>query len=236
MRSFAWLATLATFAMLVALAGCDDSVLVQLRTGPQPFEVSAASLGLPAALRDDSTGSSLIASVACGPMGMCPASEGVPLTCVEAVCDPAQHTLSGPVGSVIDVEVLAAGARDLVRSIEAIEVVEARTQVGSNTLTVELPGTEIFWGPEAASDVDPAMGVVMIGWMPGIPAGWTGRGEIDLDPVGVAALSEYLVGTARRVRLFARTRVDLQPGDPFPEGSAQLTVDLTVQITGSVVR
>lgn len=230
-RAIAACALLATGGLLAA---CDDTVVVQLQTGPQRFEVSASALALPAALEDASSGT--IASVPCGPMGMCPSSASVAITCEAGVCDPAPRTLSGPVGDVVDVDVLASEARSLLRRVDTIEVVEASYQVGANSLTVDLPETEVFWGPEGAADVDPAMGVVRLGVVPPLPAGSVDPGTVALDPVGVAALSDYLVGTSRRVRFFARTRVDLAPGDPFPAGSAAVLMDLRVRITGSLVR
>lgn len=227
-------ASFATLALL--LLACDDTVVVQLESGRQTFDVSADSLGLTAALRDDSSGEARIASVACGPMGMCPTSGSIAITCQGGACDPEPYTIAIPVGGVLDFEVLASEARSLVRQVEAIEIQNARYTIDENTLSVDLPEIEIFWGPEGAATVDPTMGVVALGLVPPIPARDAAAGAVVLDPAGVAALSEYLVGRSRRVRFFARTRVDLAPGGPFPEGRIRVGVDMTVRMTGSIVR
>lgn len=226
----------AVLVFLASAPGCDDTVIVQLRSGPQELDVSSDSLALPAALLDEGSGEARIASVACGPMGMCPTASSVPITCEAGVCDPAPRTIAIPVGGVIDFDVLASDARSLLRQVEAIEILEASTAVAENTLSIDVPDIEIFWGPEGATTVDPAMGVVALGILPAIPARSTEPGVAVLDPAGVAALSDYLVGTSRRVRFFARTRIDLAPGGAFPEGHVRASVDLTVRMTGSVVR
>ncbi|MDQ3037476.1 MAG: hypothetical protein M3Y87_34090 [Myxococcota bacterium] len=231
MRSSPVLAMLAASVLLVA---CDDTVVVQLQTGRQPFELGTSSLALPTALRDDSGAAPRIAVVSCGPMGMCPSADAVPITCEAGLCDPAPRTISTPIDQVVDFDVLAADARSLLRRVETIEVLEARYEIVSNTITIDVPEIEIFWGPEGANDVDPAMGVVLLGVVPPIPARSSVPGMVALDPAGVGALSDYLVGTSRRVRFFARTRVDLAPGGAYPEGSIQATVDLRVRITGSI--
>lgn len=228
---------LAAVLVLVAVAtGCDDTVVVQLRSGPQELDVSSDSLALPDALRDESAGDARIASLACGPMGMCPTTATVPITCEADVCDPAARTITTPVGGVVDFDALASDARSLLRQIDAIEILEATTTAAENTLSIDVPDIELFWGPEGATTVDPAMGVVSLGVLPTIPARSTAPGAAILDPAGVASLSAYLVGTSRRVRFFARTRIDLAPGGAFPEGYVRASVDLTVRITGSIVR
>lgn len=227
MRSLSWIA----LAAALLLTGCDDSVMVQLRTGPQRFEVSADALALPAALEDPA---GTIATVPCGPMGMCPSSAAVPITCEADLCDPAPHTLGGALGEVVDVDVLAADAVEILGTVETIEVVDATYAVPANGLTIDLPEVELFWGPEGAAAVDPAMGVQRLGALPPVPAGTTPSGAVALDPVGVATLSDYLVDTSRRVRFFGRMRLDLAPGGAFPAGAAVLTVDFAVRVTGSL--
>ncbi len=218
------------------LAACDDTVVVQLQTGPQRFELDTTSLALPTALRDESSGVARIASVSCGPMGMCPTADEVPITCEAGICDPSPRTVSAPLGEVVDIDVLAAEARSLLNRVDTIEVLEARYEIAASTISVDLPEIEIFWGPEGATDVDPSMGVVAIGIVPAIAARTSSPGTVVLDAAGVAALSDYLVGTSRRVRLFARTRIDLAPGDEYPSGSLQASIDLRVRITGSLTR
>lgn len=232
MRSSSVLALLAA----LMLAACDDTVVVQLQTGPLPFELGTSGLALPDALRDDSGAEPVIATVSCGPMGMCPSTAAVPITCEAGVCDPAPRTLSAPIGDVVDVDVLASEARSLLGRVHTIEVLEASYVIASNSITVDVPEIEVFWGPEGATDVDPAMGVVRLGVVPPIAARSSLPGMLTLDAEGVGALSDYLVGTSRRVRLFARTRIDLVPGGAYPSGGMEMSVDLRVRITGSITR
>jgi hypothetical protein len=217
-------------------AACDDRVVVQFQTGPRQFELSAAMLGVPSVLREDASGGARIARIPCGGGAMCPTAGGIVVTCEDGVCDPAPRTLSVALGEVIDFDVLASDARSLVRRIDSIEVVAASYTILVNTLTIAVPTTEVFWGPESAVDVDPSMGVVRLGVVPELPAGSMASGSVDLDPAGVAALSDHLVWSSSRVRFFARTRIDLAPGDPFPEGTLRVAVDFRVRIAGSTVR
>jgi hypothetical protein len=57
--------------------------------------------------------------------------------------------------------------------------------------------------------------------------------QIDAD--GSASLSDHVVGGNRRVRFFARTSIDLDPGDPIPMGGATITVNLTVRAIGRIL-
>lgn len=219
--------------VVLALAGCDGTISVTFRTGPQELEVSTASFMLPIELRDDE---GLIDSVPCGPMGMCPPTDTVTITCEADLCDPAPKTLSAPVGGVLDVDVLLAETAEIgITSVEVYEFGPVDYEISLNTLTVPLDEVEIFWGPEAATAIDPALGVRLFGTLPATDARQVGAGQMLVDSAGAAALSDYLTGTASRVRFFARTVVDLDPGDPFPEGSIRLSVNLTVRATGSFV-
>jgi hypothetical protein len=222
----------------LVLPGCDDTVVVQLRTGPRSGELGVAELALPAELREDTAGgASRIASYPCGPTAICPTvGADLAIACEAAICDPAPHVVTVALGEVIDVDVLAADARDLLRQVDAIEVIAASYAVASNTLTVDVEPVEIAWAPE--SDVDPEAGpeLVTLGVIPRIGAGAMESGALVLEPDGVARLSAHLVGRSRRMRLFARMAVDLAPGGAYPEGALEGSVDLEMRITGSVVR
>lgn len=218
---------------MLALAGCDGTISVTFVTGPQMFEVSTSSIALPAELDD---GSGHIASVACGPMGMCPPNDAVTLTCESNVCDPAPVTLAGPVGGVIDVQELLADTREVgIRRIESYSIDEVEYDVTLNTLSFDTEVVEIYWGPEAATTIDPALGVHHFGTVPAVAAGATPAGELEIDAEGSTALSDYLVDTAQRVRFFAQTTVDLEPGDPYPQGSLDVTVNVTMTAVGRVI-
>jgi hypothetical protein len=225
-----------SFAMAMSTSACDDSVVIVVQTGARPVGVDLGTLTVPDELRDEQDGQARLVTIPCGPSMMCPSIDLLPITCEESVCDPAPKTMSMPIGEVVDIDTLAAEARGFLRHVEAIEILEARYEIQSNTLTTEIPAVEIFWGPESATEVDPSMGVVALGVLAAIPAGSLEPGTIALDPGGVEALSDYLVWTSRRVRLLARTTVDLSPGDVIPEGALDATVDLRLRITGSLLR
>lgn len=227
------LSSLASWMVLLlvgaAVSGCNNSVVVQLMSGPQTAELSASAIEVPAELRDGAT----LASLPC-PTGMCPASEILPLACVGGVCDPEPRTLSAPVGDVIDFDVLLREASTLLRFVDTIEIVRVTYAASPNSLTVNVPEIEIFWGPEGAAGID-APGVGRLGTIPGLAAGTAQDGDMILDPGGSAAMSDYVIGVSRRIRFFARTRVDLAPGGPIPGGGATITVNLTVRAIGRIV-
>ncbi len=230
-RGWTW-----NLAALVGLAsmGCDGTISVTFFTGVQELELTSAAFALPSELDD---GAGRIASVPCGPSGMCPPSDTVAITCEADACDPAPITLNGQVGGVIDVQMLLADTREIgVRSIESYTVEELRYEVRFNTLGLDVGPVELFWGPEAATAIDSALGVRRFGTVPVVRAGETPGGSVELDPEGAEALGEYLANTGSRVRFFARTVVDLDPGDPFPDGgSLRVGVNATITAVGRVI-
>lgn len=218
---------------VLAGVGCDGTISVTFSTGPQELEVSTSSLDLPVELEaEDGT----IAAVPCGPMGMCPPTETITITCEEDVCDPAPKTLSAPVGGVIDVDVLLTDAREIgLRVVDVYEFEAVAYEILLNTLSVPVDAIEIYWGPEAATAIDPALGVRRFGTVPPTAPGQTGAGQVLIDAVGTRELSDYLVGGGSRVRFFAQTTVDLDPNDPFPSGSVRMSVNVTIRAIGSVI-
>ncbi len=227
---------LASFTILVSLAllaGCDGTISVTFFPGAQELAVSSSSFALPPELDD---GSGTIPSVACGPMGMCPPSDELALTCEASVCDPAPVTLAGTVGDVIDVDALLAESREIgIRAVESYTIEEVAYEVRLNTLSFPLGPIDVFWGPEAATSIDPGLGVRPFGTVPLVPAGETPSGTIVLDREGADALTDYLVNTGSRVRFFARTSVDLEPGGPAPRGDLTVGVNATLTAVGRVL-
>jgi hypothetical protein len=228
-----------TIASLVpfvrALAGCGGTISVAFFTGPQQRYVTTAALALPPELDD---GSGRVASVPCGPSGMCPSPSGaIVLTCEASVCDPAPTTLSVQVGEVVDVEALLRETRDIgVRRIESYTIEEVGYEVTLNTLGLDVGPVDIYWAPEAATAIDPALGVRRFGTVPLVANGTTPRGQIDIDEAGATALSDYLVATGSRVRFWAQTVIDLDPGDPYPAGGTlSVGVNVTITAVGRVI-
>lgn len=218
-------------SLLAFVSSCDGTVSVTFRTGPQEFEVSTAELALPDALRDGAT----IAALPC-PMGICPPSDAVPLTCTADVCDPAPKTISAP-GGIVDVEALLATSAEVgltASRVDSYSFDMVSYEIALNTLTIPVDEIQVYWGPEAATAVD-APGVRLLGTVPPIGAGEVRSGQVAIDPAGEAALSDYLVGGGRSIRFFAQTQVDLDPGDPFPEGAVRVAVNLEITAVGSIL-
>lgn len=233
MYRFAWL-----FAALT-LASCNNAIVVELQTGDQMFDIAASSLGVPSNLRDDSSGTPVIASVDCSMTGICPSTTEVPVDCNGAgLCDPAAISVSVPVGDVVDFDQLLQSAGTLLRLVDGIEIESVTYTVSGNSLTIDLPATTVLWGPASATET--SAGLQAIGTIPVIPhpAPHTTSmtsGMMVIDQDGSAALGDYIVHTARQVRFFARTSVDLNPGDPFPDGMAHIVVNVRVRAIGRIV-
>ena len=220
----------------LALAACsNNAIIVELRTDPQMFDVAASSLGVPASLRDASGGAPRIVSLDCS-MSMCPSTMSLPIDCNAAsLCDPALITISLPVGGVIDFDALLQSASTLLRLVDAIEIESVTYDVSPNSLTLALPPVTVLWG--AASATETSSTLMPIGTIPAIPAMMTVTGAMmPLDSTGSAALGNYIVhASQRQVRFFARTLVDLNPGDPFPEGMAHIIVNVRVRAIGRII-
>lgn len=231
------LAPVARFGLLastLAAAGCSDGVEVNVSSGVRTFEVSLEDLMLPEQLRDESSGEARIASVSCEPL--CPSTAEVAFECNGGICDPAPLNLVVPVGDVIDFQALISQAT-LVRFVDAIIIRSVEYGVASNTLNVDLPDTEIFWAPEGAATVDPATGARLLGTMGSVAAGTdVSGGQLQIDNTGAQLLSDYVLGTSSRIRFFARTRPNLDPGQPFPAGGATVSINMQLRIVGRLVR
>lgn len=219
---------LAALAAPSLLAGCNNSVTVQLMSGPQMFELTTASVTVPAELADGSS----IASIPCSTE--CPSVEGFTLSCTGGVCDPQPVSVSSQIGDVVDFDTLLSEASTLLRFVDAIEVTSVTYEASPNSLTVGVPDIEIYWGPEGAAGVD-SPGVTYFGTIPAVPASTAVSGAVSIDAAGSQAMSDYVVNTSRRIRFFARTDVDLQPGGPLPGGAATVTVNMTVRATGRLI-
>ncbi|MCU0677594.1 MAG: hypothetical protein MUE69_33035, partial [Myxococcota bacterium] len=151
-------------AALFALTSCQSGATASFPIGVE-LAVDASELALPESLRDGA----VIASVPCGPSGMCPSTAEVPITCESDVCDPAPRTLTILVGEV-DVDEAAGDAREIFRSIDTIRIDEVTYRIERNTLTVPTSELEIFWGPATAVGIDESMGVRLLGTLPPLAA------------------------------------------------------------------
>lgn len=228
--SVVWRSVASLFmASLLTVAGCDNTVVVQLMTGAQSFEVSASALSLPPEWADGDR----VASIPCT-AGACPSLDDFTLECVADLCDPAPRRISVPVGDVVDFDVLLREASTVLRFLDAIEVTRVAYAASPNSFSIDIPDVDVFWGPDTAAGID-APGVARLGVIPGIAASTATSGDMILDPEGVAQLSDYVVAGNRRVRFFAQTPLDLTPGGPLPSGGASMTVNLTVRAVGRIL-
>jgi hypothetical protein len=214
------------------LASCSTPTELALFAGPLEVSFSTASLALPVGLREGAT----LRSIPCGaaPLPACPTIDGadqVVLECVAGVCDPAPKTIVTPLGDVVDLDTSSGDLEGLLSTIDRIEVTRIDATVRANTLTVPTAPVDVYWGPEGATGIDESRHLAVI---PAIAAGATTIGPVVLDPAGVEGLSDHLVGVSRRVRFFGRTRVDLVPGGPFPEGALDMEVLVAVRALGTI--
>ena len=231
-------ASTAIVCVALGAAACSNEASVAF-TSSMSFDLSTDSLALPAGLRSDGASGPILTGVPCGPMGMCPPStgaDGVSFECVGGVCDPAPKTLSIPVGDVVDLDVAAGDLRNVLAQAEQVTILRVAHNVTANTLTIDLPSVEIFWGPEGATAIDEAMGVRRLGTMPAIVARTTGGGDMAIDTAGRDALSNYIVSMSKRIKFFGRTVVDLMPGGPYPEGAAAVSVTMDIEARSTIIR
>lgn len=215
------------------VTSCATPVSVDVNAGPFDVAISSSQLALPSELRDNSTTPASIYSVPCGGMlPGCPSSGGITITCnSSSECDPDPIAVSIPAGDVIDLDMLSGGLSNSVPSIDAIEIRSVMVTVNTNTLTIPLQSMELYWGTE--TDTEPNLDR-HFATIPGLAAGSTSLGDIALDASGISDLSDFLVGTSHRIRVFVRTSVDLNPGGPFPEGDLSMTATFKVTARGHV--
>ena len=218
-------------ACALGLTGCaSPEASISFSTGQLAFMVRSSDLSLPEELRDGSN----VRELACGPMGFCPSAGRVMVVCEGGICDPSPTAVEIPVGSVFDFDEASSELESFFAELTAVRITSATYDVQANTLTVALPATDVYWGPEGATGLG-SPGVTRLGTIPEVAAGGLGSGEVALDAGGADALSDFLVGTARRVRFFARTTVDLEPGGPFPAGDLTVALELVVRAEGKVI-
>ncbi len=204
-------------------------------TFPVGVEASldTADFALPMELREEDPSGDRVRALPCGPMGMCPSSGDVPITCEAGTCDPAAQTVSAVVGDA-DIDELAGDVGEIFSSIDTIEILALDYNIERNTLTIPTEPLEIYWGPAGAVDID-SPAVHLLGTVPAVDAGTTGEGAIGLDAAGNAAFSSHFETTSHRFRFFTRTTVDLDPGQRWPEGAIDVQVRMSVRVEGSIL-
>jgi len=217
-------------ALAFAIVGCDGTLDITIETPPDAlhFEISDQDIALPAEL----TGGATIASVPCNGMLMCPPPLGdQSFVCIDSVCDPDALVIVLPVGDVIDFEQLNSELSQIAGNIEAIHIDFVRYNVTQSDLNVSLEPVDLSWGPATASGLS-SPGIAPFGRLSQFSAGMH---DVDLNEQGISALSDFLVNTSRQIRLFARTSVDLAPGQALPMGAVVTDLQLAITVTGRVL-
>ncbi|MCA9528526.1 MAG: hypothetical protein KC543_00160 [Myxococcales bacterium] len=179
---------------------------------------------VPAALRDGDH----LRSLACSQAAPCPSAPGLAVSCTGGACDPGPIEVVVPTGP-IDVDSQLSGQGSSL--IKGISIDEARFRVDANTLTVDLPPSEVWWGPPSATGPSEAQGAHLLARLPAIPAGVQLAGDATLVPAGNMALEAYLAEPPRNLQLFVRGAVDVDPGDPVPAGRLEVSLELRVHVS-----
>ncbi len=217
------------------LWGCNTPIGVDVPIGPLDYTVSTASLTIPDLLRDPAT--MTLRRVPCSSDSMCPqlGPTDPAIRCVAMACDPDPFSF-GLATDPVDLNANSVVAR-IGDHITRIEIRAVQYSVMANGLQLPLGPTDLLWGPATAATID-APGVTALGTIPvlDLAASPSANGDVELDPAGVADLSNYLVNTARQIRYFVRPRIDVGPGTPLPSGNVQLSVRMTVHVEGQLVR
>lgn len=223
------------FLLGATIAGCSVPAIADVSVGPFDYTISASRLMVPEAFRDDAT--MTIRRVPCSDDQSCPqlGADQPTVRCVSGACDPDPFTF------VLSSDLIDLNNHSSIRrygdAVTRIEVRSAHFEAVAQGLRNPIGPTEILWGPESAVTID-SPEVHVLGTIPVIDLSMADSttGEIELNPAGNAALSDYLVRGSRRLRLFARPRVDVFPGSPIPVGSVVLRVQLGVHVEGQLVR
>lgn len=222
--SYGFLATAASVASACNLAVGGPAV--ELPTGVKNVVIDMDELQLPPELAGAE-----IASIPCADDSGCPSTDLLTTLCVATVCDPEPYRIEGPLGESVDLQELAEVANSPIAKIDSVQITSATFQIDTNTLNLALPEVELFWGPADRSEIDADS--VFLGSLPSVAPGETRSGDLPLDSAGLAALSQQLLD-AGQARFFARTAIDLEPGQTTPTGRVELMIQLRIRIQGSL--
>lgn len=225
--------------LLLALAGCEALASATFTVGVEA-ELGGSDFSLPDELREETPSGPRIVELPCGPMGMCPSSDDVAISCEADLCNPAPQVLEITIGDVIDLDELAGDADQLFNQVDTIEILAVEYQIRRNTLSIDTTPVDIFWGPAGSVAIDESSGARRIGTLPMLPAGDTSGCEpeecmLNLDSAGLAAFTQHFENVGHRFRFFARTELDLEPGGAFPDGELEVAVRMRVRISGSLL-
>lgn len=232
------------FALVASLfttscSSLEPSVTFQSNTGDVSLNVSSISSGFAGSLPTTSGPNGLeLQSICCNssscqgsscPSDVTAGGYTIQFQCQASLCDPVPFYVDGTAASV-DFSALSS---TYVKVLSHVELKAADYQITQNSLNFAMEPIEIYWGSAGATAWN-SSGTHLLGTVPMISAMQTGEGSIQLDSAGNAALTSYLAGTSKQVKLFYRTRLDLAPGEPIPAGSVSVRMIFTIKATGSL--
>lgn len=219
---------LATASLL--LIGCLDSSV----TFPvsRTIEFSSSDFAIPASYTENAPSGLRVPSVSCTSTAQCPMAQGIDVVCDGGgECNPEPFAVTVAAQDIDLSEVT--DTRFAV--VDTMSLRRVEYAILTNSFNTDLPELEIWWGPPGVSDIDPTMGVMPLATMPSVPAGTTPTGELSIDAAGNAALTDHLENISPEFRVFLRANVDIDPGDPVPQGMLSARVQLVVTASGRLL-
>jgi hypothetical protein len=201
-------------ATLGALAACgllsNDITLVRLHLPAKSFSIDTADWRLP----PSST------------VPMVPCSAGCGSLCTGGACTGTCNQASGNCEADVPVSLkndynLAAEAPDYQTfaslNVVSVTVDDIYFDISSNTLNVDTPELEVVMGPPTVnSPDDPA--AELVGTIPAVRAGQTGRVDLVFAPNGQAVLKKYMDNFKTPFRVLVGGDVTVTGGQQTPAG------------------
>lgn len=210
------------------LLGCDQQGTLNFSTGPLDLVLSSSSVAVPMELRSDES-PRIVRTLPC-PMVDCRSSDDLEVLCVDGSCNPSPLLVEVRIGEPLDVDELVAGLPKAFPEADSYTIRDISYSISLNTLSLDVPELTLLWSPEGAPT-----GTTRLATLSSIPARSSQSGQATVDLGGEAALSDFLTGTSPRVRFHAQTELDLEPGDPFPEGELSITMEVALTASGRLI-
>ena len=203
-------------ALVFAACGLVDTniTLFKLHFPPKDFSVDATDWGVASA--------STVPQVPCS--GTCPASQATAELCPGGACSLvcAGGTCAAEVqislSNDYDLATEASGYADIAdQSVVSVIVDDIFFDITMNTLSVDTPELTVVIGPQTITQAsDPAAQI--IGTIPVVPAGHTGRVDVVFAAGGQATLKRFMDDFRTPFRLIVAGTVIVHGGDTTPTG------------------
>jgi hypothetical protein len=188
-----------------------DITLFRLHLPPKDFSVDTSDWGL--------STSGPVPVVSC--TATCPANA--------AICSGGECTLiceTGNCAALVDVSLSndydlaneASGYADIAdQSVVSVVVDDIFFDIRMNTLTVDTPELTVVIGPQTITNIN-SSGALIIGTIPVIPAGHTGRVDVVFISGGQATLKRFLDDFRTPFRVLVVGKITVHGGDTTPTG------------------